>query len=426
MSHETLRFTKYKVTTPATWFQIKALTRLCTHTLGADTYHFGLQANAQGLTCRRKTTATNWKKQVVYDPKDCLLLHFASETSRLRHTQAAVAALSAHNKCQQATAHVGETKESYHLRHQHHQATLEALSTALRQQASALHELQDVQVLYDSLQERTTQATELHAEAVEKERSARADVVAAEARVKKVKKKTKKLKSKTKKKELRTKSKQALEIAENNAASAFQELEQYKGLLERNQTQFAAVQNDQLAAQSVVRKSTQHRHAKASDVKVAMQELAQCNKQQRAATQLYDAAKKVRDTVHRMRATVPPDPTFSNWPRNTECGVGFPSEFKNYEAWTAEDNFELEHPTDCRVDVYFHSSCGQKWTQHEQIVVCACIGTVLGWLPVGGRCCSAVLKQQDDFVVLKLAQAAAKMEEQRLVEARWKKDGLSM
>ena len=67
MSHTRDQFTKYHATAPATWHQIKAITRRCEDFLGREQYKFGLQLGGIGLTCLRKTDKYDWRGGWLYD-----------------------------------------------------------------------------------------------------------------------------------------------------------------------------------------------------------------------------------------------------------------------------------------------------------------------------------------------------------------------
>ena len=427
MSHTTTRFTKYNAKSPATWYQIKAITRLATITLGYTKYKVGLSLQGKGFTVRRKTTQTDWKQELLYDPKDALTLHFGSETKHKTNTNAKIAALTAKNKYNAAVQHKIDTKQRYmdiyetklQLEAKMHQANLE--------QKQIITNMKTRQAQCNVADERCTQSLDLQAHSLAKKEEAIAQVTMAEQHVKQIKKSIKKAKKmkKSKKKALKEKARAGLEAAELNLNTRDQEWSNYQTLVEKNQVDLTAAKTIKEDIELLFQKSTQLRQRNAMELRTIMKRLVDCSKTRVLAHRLYKKTQAINDYhVNIIHTTIQKDQTFINWPSMHDKSGGYPNDFKNHQAWTMKDDVELMTNNDKTVDLYFNAHCGQTWTKQEQITIAACIGHVLGWLAIGGTCCTAVQMLMQDMLVREQQEEEKKRKEKLLLEARWKRDGM--
>ena len=426
MAHSSARFTKFKATAPATWYQMKAITRLCTKQLGSEKYNVGLQINGNGLICRRKTTKTNRKNELLYDSKGCLLVRFGSETTNKINTQKKVSALEANNNYNSAVKRKAETKRIWMDAMQEKERMENKLHQSIKKQKQIIIELEQATSIHDTVKKRCDASELLYATKLEEEKQLKEILIHAEAHEKKVKKKKKKMKNKTKKTEIREKAKLAVEIANENVNSIVQELSNCHNLVEKNKEDLIESKTNKDNVQSSFENSVKERNNDTNDLRRAMKVVVQCSKDRLIANQVYDTCKRIHDTNESIILNITEDHTFCNWPSKNYSGVQLPNDYKNYIEWTNKDDFKLLVNNDKVVDIYFSCHCGQVWTKNEKIIIASCIGNVLGWEPIGGSCCTLVQSLMNEMSILDELEKEKERNEQKLIEERWKRAGIGL
>lgn len=425
MSHTHDRFTKYHATAPATWHQIKAITRRCEDVLGREQYKFGLQLRGIGLTCLRKTDQYDWRGDRLYDStKSCLTVHFGSATSReerRRVTARACAASNVERLALSKCTNFMKTLESAKISKREGE---DRLRSRIQEQATAMHELEKCEQQLLSSMERASLSEDALVTATEQETELTAKITKAEETLKRIKKKLKKIKGKEKRKkgkEAKAKASANVEEAERNALEAREELAQAERGLERSRVRVQEEEESRRLVRETLDKASRRRRKAAGKLCVAMRVLASSIRDLRLLEKQLQEATEHREVTEMEEQRTEEDQTFSNWPGRGE--IEFPNDFKNYQAYASEDSFELEMNRDRRVDLYFQGMRGQQWTKEEKIQVAACVGNVLGWTALSGPCCSKVKRVMDDMLQLQLNAEAMIAEEQRLLEEKWKSEG---
>ena len=283
------------------------------------------------------------------------------------------------------------------------------------------------QAQWNVADEHYTQSLDLQAQSLAKKEEAIAQMRTAEQHVKQIKKSIKKAKKmkKSKKTALKAKARASLEAAEINFNTRDQEWINYQTLVEKNLVDLTAAKTIKEESELLFRKSTQLRQRNAMELRTIMKSLVDCSKKRVLAHRLHKKTQAINDYhVSIIHTTIQEDQTFINWPSMHDKSGAYPNDFKNHQAWTMKDDVELITNNDKTVDLYFNAHCGQTWTKKEQITMAACIGHVLGWLAIGGTCCTAVQALMKDMLEMEQEKEEKKRKEKLLLEERWKRDGM--
>jgi hypothetical protein len=418
MTHRYERFTKFKPTTPATWRQIKAVTRLCERVLGIKKYHFGLQHDGIGLTClRRANTAHEWKSEIIFDSRG-LCVHFGSEVARIQRDVIAVRATTASHNVREADDNVQYAKKEHMKSILYLTKAEERHKNVLIYQTRAKNEIpkserklmeahHSVEEAEDKLVTATLKATVATSTLEQKEQS-----------LKKKKKKYKRAKKKKDKANKQAKVEQAeLELtrAQMDATDASKERVRYEKLFQERSAAVSKVATNMEEAQLETQKAGRERAASGREMAAAMRSSSRSRVQLVKLERIYDAAVTFQKESDILLDHAREDPTFANWPSRGRCEL--PNDFKNYESYQQEDDFILM--TGNTIDIYFQGDNGQMWTKDEMIKVSAAIGNCLGWEAIGGKSCTAVQVQMDQMLAAdKVYELERKLEEQKFQEER--------
>ena len=448
MSHTYNRFTKYKSNKrPTTWHHMKLITRLCTQTLGYDKYRFGLQHDGLGLNCIRKTTKTlynhaNQTTSLLFDKRG-LKIHFGSETLKHQHKELAVKAMTAVHNQKDANDKVSETlkklqtaTEDRTKTEQKHQQAIHHQTTVRNNLNQSERLLMNAQQILNTIEDQLVNATLVNTEAM-------SALELAFKQLKKAKKKAKKAKKKKKKIKLREIRDQLLlehEQAERNAADASQEHLKYETFVQDETTKVKEAEQKMNERQVKVKEATALRGQSAKEMGKAMRVVVQIKVKLMELERQLSVAIQIKEATQLDLERSNGDLTFENWP--SKGLPEFPNDFKNYESYQHEDKMILT--TGPTTDIYFQGSDGQNWTQKEMILIAACIGHGLGWVPISGPCFTKVEKEisvlyhnemeevsrlAEEKIMMELRYAEerrVRAEERRVTEMKWQKDGLEM